>query len=63
MFAGSTPLTEYISAGKYPEYKVYQQKVGRFLPSVFGSYWREDGESSLKSKVEAEAAKIAGKTE
>lgn len=63
MFAGSTPLTEYISAGKYPEYKVYQQKVGRFLPSVFGSYWREDGESSLKSKVEAEAAKRAGKTE
>lgn len=63
VFAGSTPLTEYISAGKYPEYKVYQQKVGRFLPSVFGSYWREDGESSLKSKVEAEAAKRAGKTE
>lgn len=56
-------MTEYISAGKYPEYKVYQQKVGRFLPSVFGSYWREDGESSLKSKVEAEAAKRAGKTE
>lgn len=63
VFAGSTPLTEYISAGKYPEYKVYQQKVGRFLPSILGSYWKEDGETSLKSKVDAEAAKRAGKRE
>jgi steroid 5-alpha reductase family enzyme len=63
VFAGSTPLTEYISAGKYPEYKVYQQKVGKFLPSIFGSYWREDGETSLKSKVDAEAAKRASKKE
>jgi steroid 5-alpha reductase family enzyme len=63
VFAGSTPLTEYISAGKYPEYKVYQQKVGRFLPSFLGSYWKEDGKSSLKARVDDEAAKRAGKRE
>jgi hypothetical protein len=63
VFAGSTPLTEYISAGKYPEYKVYQQRVGKFLPSIFGSYWKEDGETSIKAKVDAEAAKRASKRE
>jgi steroid 5-alpha reductase family enzyme len=61
VFAGSIPLTEYISAGKYPEYKLYQQRVGRCLPSIFGKYWKEDGELSLKDKVDAEAAKRANK--
>jgi hypothetical protein len=56
-------LTEYISAGKYPEYKVYQQKVGKFLPSITGSYWNEDAQSSIKSKVDAEATKRANKRE
>ena len=32
VFLGSTPLTEYISSGKYPEYKEYQKQVGMFLP-------------------------------
>lgn len=32
IFLGSTPITEYISAGKYPEYKEYKQKVGMFFP-------------------------------
>lgn len=63
VFAGSTPLTESISAGKYPEYKLYQQRVGRFLPSILGKYWKEDGEISMKSKIEAEAAKRANKRE
>ncbi|KAM0720561.1 hypothetical protein Q7P37_004697 [Cladosporium fusiforme] len=63
VFAGSTPLTESISAGKYPEYKLYQQRVGRFLPSILGNYWKEDGEISMKSKIEAEAAKRADKRE
>ena len=61
VFAGSVPLTEYISAGKYPEYKLYQQIVGRCLPSIFGKYWKESGEQSLKAKVDAEAAKRANK--
>ncbi|CAA9958865.1 DUF1295-domain-containing protein [Pyrenophora teres f. teres] len=36
LFQGSTWLTELLSAGKYPEYKVYQERVGRFLPK-FGT--------------------------
>ncbi|KAH9839676.1 Protein of unknown function (DUF1295) [Teratosphaeria destructans] len=41
VFAGSTPLTEDISAGKYPEYKTYQQRVGKFFPKLFGKGWDE----------------------
>ena len=37
IFQGSTPLTERISAGKYPEYKDYQQAVGRFFPKLTGT--------------------------
>jgi steroid 5-alpha reductase family enzyme len=32
LFQGSTWLTELLSANKYPEYKEYQQQVGKFLP-------------------------------
>jgi steroid 5-alpha reductase family enzyme len=34
LFQASTWLTELLSAGKYPEYKVYQARVGRFLPKA-----------------------------
>lgn len=34
LFQSSTWLTELISAGKYPEYKVYQERVGKFLPKA-----------------------------
>ncbi|PSK42468.1 hypothetical protein B9Z65_4382 [Elsinoe australis] len=34
IFQGSTPITERISSGKYPEYKEYQARVGRFIPSL-----------------------------
>ncbi|KIW99669.1 uncharacterized protein Z518_11082 [Rhinocladiella mackenziei CBS 650.93] len=32
LFQASTWLTELISSGKYPEYKIYQQEVAKFLP-------------------------------
>ena len=32
VFLGSTPLTEGITAGKYPGYKAYQQRVSMFVP-------------------------------
>jgi steroid 5-alpha reductase family enzyme len=32
LFQGSTRFTEQISGGKYPEYKEYQARVGKFLP-------------------------------
>ncbi|KAL2868655.1 DUF1295 domain protein [Aspergillus lucknowensis] len=34
LFQGSVRLTEGISAGKYPEYKEYQARVGRFVPRL-----------------------------
>ncbi len=34
LFRGSSDFSERISAGKYPEYKDYQKRVGRFLPKV-----------------------------
>jgi steroid 5-alpha reductase family enzyme len=42
VFAGSTPLTEWISSGKYPEYKLYQQRVGKFIPSILAEGWDEE---------------------
>ncbi|KAK0859205.1 hypothetical protein LTS02_009390 [Friedmanniomyces endolithicus] len=41
VIAGSTPLTERISAGKYPEYRVYQERVGKFVPKLSGKRWDE----------------------
>lgn len=38
LFQGSTWLTELITAGKYPEYSMYQQKVGRFAPKALSPY-------------------------
>lgn len=38
LFQGSTWLTELITAGKYPEYSTYQQKVGRFAPKALSPY-------------------------
>ncbi|KIW13132.1 hypothetical protein PV08_08319 [Exophiala spinifera] len=32
LFQASTWLTELLSAQRYPEYKIYQQRVGKFLP-------------------------------
>jgi steroid 5-alpha reductase family enzyme len=34
IFQGSTWLTEKLSAQKYPEYKEYQKRVGRFIPRL-----------------------------
>ncbi|KAL8813277.1 MAG: hypothetical protein Q9200_000404 [Gallowayella weberi] len=36
LFQSSTWLTEMITAGKYPEYKLYQKRVGKFVPSLWG---------------------------
>ncbi|KAK4224155.1 hypothetical protein QBC38DRAFT_26428 [Podospora fimiseda] len=38
LFQGSTWFTEYITAGKYPEYRDYQRDVGMFVPLGFSSY-------------------------
>jgi steroid 5-alpha reductase family enzyme len=36
LFQGSTMFTEYITAAKYPEYKVYQTQVSRLVPWFSG---------------------------
>lgn len=48
LFQGSTWFTELLTARKYPEYKEYQKRVGRFLPR-FG---RGFSDSKAKPKVE-----------
>lgn len=36
LFQASTWLTELLSARKYPEYREYQKRVGKFLPKLPG---------------------------
>jgi steroid 5-alpha reductase family enzyme len=40
IFCGSTPLTEWISANKYPQYKEYQKLVGMFVPGLLGGLFK-----------------------
>lgn len=35
LFQGSSDFSEAISAEKYPDYKEYQKKTGRFIPKIF----------------------------
>jgi steroid 5-alpha reductase family enzyme len=51
LFQSSTWLTELLSAGKYPEYKVYQERVGKFLPKLLTR-------SMDAPKTEKEVAKV-----
>ncbi|OJJ51341.1 hypothetical protein ASPZODRAFT_87589 [Penicilliopsis zonata CBS 506.65] len=55
IFQGSTPLTESISAAKYPEYVEYQARVGRFIPRLSveakGSHVAEGSKKKNKSTL------------
>jgi steroid 5-alpha reductase family enzyme len=35
LFQGSSDFSEAISAEKYPDYKEYQKKTGRFIPKFW----------------------------
>ena len=52
LFQASTWFTEIISARKYPEYKEYQARVGKFLPKIGaglpGNFSDKKGVSSTK---------------
>lgn len=61
VFAGSTPITEWISQGKYPEYKIYKERVGRFFPKIFGKGWNEKEMETLGPKVAEEVKRNKGK--
>ncbi len=56
VFAGSTPITEWVTSGKYSEYKLYQKRVGRFLPNPF-SRWNESEMETLGPKLVEEDKK------
>ena len=62
LFQASTWFTELVSAGKYPEYKVYQQLVAKFIPKRGAGpmKWmteKEKLEQEQAVKAEGEAAK------
>lgn len=56
LFQASTWLTERISSDKYPEYKIYQQKVGKFLPD-FRNITAWDRYLETQEKAQAKKAK------
>lgn len=51
VFQGSTPLTEWVTGNKYPEYKFYKQRVGRFIPKIFGEKWDEGEMETMGRKL------------
>ncbi|KAH8708567.1 hypothetical protein GQ44DRAFT_743137 [Phaeosphaeriaceae sp. PMI808] len=51
LFQASTWLTELLSAGKYPEYKVYQQRVSKFLPKAGTKSMEAPQNAKEKEKV------------
>jgi len=59
LFQASTWLTELISARKYEGYRIYQERVGMFLPRLSGGGWDESAmrqaqhRPSLKKKKSA----------
>jgi steroid 5-alpha reductase family enzyme len=57
LFQASTWFTELITAGKYPEYKEYQQRVGRFLPRLITDLPGDFSDQKAKPKVEKPAKK------
>ncbi|KAL8932500.1 MAG: hypothetical protein Q9211_006277 [Gyalolechia sp. 1 TL-2023] len=52
LFQASTWFTELITAKKYPDYKIYQQRVGKFVPSLVGGAIGElNDDAGEKKKV------------
>lgn len=52
LFQASTWFTELVTAGKYPEYKEYQQRVGMFLPKLSSDLPGDFSEKKATPKVE-----------
>jgi steroid 5-alpha reductase family enzyme len=61
LFQASTWLTEMLSAKKYPEYKVYQKRVGKFLPKVTTESMDAAPKAQAEDKKSPNAAKASGK--
>ena len=52
LFQASTWFTELITSGKYPEYKEYQKRVGKFLPRLSTELPGDFSDQKAKPKVE-----------
>lgn len=52
LFQASTWFTELITAKKYPEYAEYQQRVGKFLPTLSSSLPGDFSDQKATDKVE-----------
>ncbi len=52
LFHASTWFTELITARKYPEYKEYQKRVGKFLPKLVSDLPGDFSDRKAKPKVE-----------
>jgi hypothetical protein len=50
LFQASTWFTELLSARKYPDYKIYQERVGKFFPKMATKSM--DDQSTVDSKME-----------
>ena len=61
VFQGSTPITEWISGGKYPEYELYKKRVGRFLPKLGGGWNEKEMEQKTPKLVNGESKTEGGK--
>jgi hypothetical protein len=57
LFQASTWFTELVTAGKYPEYAEYQQRVGKFLPKLTSSLPGDFSDQKAKPKVEVKDQK------
>ncbi|OCL13423.1 DUF1295-domain-containing protein [Glonium stellatum] len=64
LFQSSTWFTELISAGKYPEYKDYQRRVGKFLPNLWSAGADVGSNEKLKTTAigSGEKTKADGKS-
>lgn len=58
LFQASTWFTELITAGKYPEYKEYQKRVGKFIPMLMTDLPGDFSDQKAKPKEEKKPAAI-----
>jgi len=65
LFQSSTWLTELLSARKYPDYKIYQERVGKFLPKLATKSMDTaavDGKGGQQKQETSNAVKATGST-
>jgi steroid 5-alpha reductase family enzyme len=58
LFQSSTWFTELISSGKYPEYKEYRQRVGKFLPKLYSELPGDFSDRKARPKKESQIGSV-----